>query len=94
MEIILTGSTATASEMERFGIVNKVSTTEEDVVEEALKVAEAIAAFSVPAIGLAKQAVKAGKHSIATPTPEKGTDMRSRGNNAAYRVGNRAVVVL
>jgi len=72
MEIILTGSTTTATEMERFGIVNKVSTAEEDVVEEAFKVAEAIAAFSVPAIGLAKQAVKAGKHSIATPTPGEG----------------------
>jgi enoyl-CoA hydratase len=63
MELILTGSTTTAAEMERFGIVNRVCMAEEDVVEKALKVAEAIAAFSMPAIGLAKQAVKAGKHS-------------------------------
>lgn len=63
MELVLTGLPATASEMERFGIVNKVVAADQDVVEEALKVAEVIAAFSAPAIGLAKQAVEAGKFS-------------------------------
>jgi enoyl-CoA hydratase len=94
MEMILTGSTTTAAEMERFGVVNKIYPAGEDVLEKALKVAEVIAAFSMPAIGLAKQAVKAGKHSIATPVLEKVTDMSSRGNNATYRVGDRAVAVL
>lgn len=61
MELVLTGSPTTASEMERYGIVNRVIAPESDVVEEALKVAQVVAAFSSPAIGLAKQAVKAGK---------------------------------
>ncbi|KAF2683285.1 enoyl-CoA hydratase [Lentithecium fluviatile CBS 122367] len=61
MELVLTGSPTTAGEMERFGIVNKVVAAGEDVVEEALKVARVIAAFSAPAVGLAKQAVKAAE---------------------------------
>jgi len=61
MELVLTGSPTTANEMERFGIVNKVVAADEDVVDEALRIAEKIAAFSAPAVGLAKQAVKAGK---------------------------------
>ncbi|ORY16302.1 enoyl-CoA hydratase [Clohesyomyces aquaticus] len=57
MELVLTGAQTTAAEMERFGIVNRVYPVE-DVVEEALKVAEAVASFSAPAVGLAKQAVQ------------------------------------
>ncbi|KAF2474851.1 enoyl-CoA hydratase [Lindgomyces ingoldianus] len=60
MELVLTGSQTTATEMERFGIVNKVCPGE-DVVEEALKVAETVASFSAPAVGLAKQAVQAAE---------------------------------
>jgi enoyl-CoA hydratase len=67
MELILTGSPTTASEMERFGVVTKVCPAEDDVLEEALKVAIVVAAYSAPAIGLAKQAVKAGKHLIVEP---------------------------
>ena len=61
MELILTGSPTTAAEMERLGIVNRVCSAEEDVLEEALKVAQTVASFSAPAIALGKQAVKAGK---------------------------------
>lgn len=60
MEIILTGAPTSASEMERFGIVNRVIPLDQDVLEAALKVAEVTAAFSSPAAQLAKQAVKAG----------------------------------
>lgn len=63
MELILTGSPTTAAEMERFGLVNRVCSAEQDVVEEALKVAGVVAAYSAPAIGLAKQAIRAGKQS-------------------------------
>lgn len=62
MELILTGEARTAAEMERLGVVNKVYSAEEDVLEGSIKVAELLAAFSAPAIGLAKQAVQAGKH--------------------------------
>lgn len=61
MELVLTGSPTTASAMERYGIVNRVVEVGQDVLEEALRVAQIVAAFSAPAIGLAKQAVKAGK---------------------------------
>ncbi|KAF2707166.1 enoyl-CoA hydratase [Pleomassaria siparia CBS 279.74] len=61
MELILTGSPTTADVMERFGIVNRVCLAEEDVVEEAIKIAQTIASFSTPAIGLAKQAIKAAE---------------------------------
>ncbi|KAH7132410.1 enoyl-CoA hydratase [Dendryphion nanum] len=61
MELILTGSPRTAAEMERFGIVNRVCSAEEDVLEEALKVAQVVASFSAPAIALGKQAVKAAE---------------------------------
>lgn len=61
MELILTGTSMTATELERYGIVNRVVSVEQDVVDEALKMAETVAAFSAPAIGLAKQAIRAGK---------------------------------
>lgn len=62
MQFVLTGSPATASEMERLGVVNQAVAADQDVVEEAVRVAETIAAFSAPAVGLAKQAVKAGMY--------------------------------
>ncbi|KAH7394685.1 ClpP/crotonase-like domain-containing protein [Pyrenochaeta sp. MPI-SDFR-AT-0127] len=61
MELILTGATLTAAEMERFGIVNRVILSGGDVLEETLKVAQTVASFSAPAVALAKQAVRAGK---------------------------------
>jgi enoyl-CoA hydratase len=67
MELVLTGDPRPATEMERFGLVNKVCSAEEDVLEEATKLAERVAAYSAPAIGLAKQAIKAGKHPWPVP---------------------------
>jgi enoyl-CoA hydratase len=64
MELILTGTPATAAVMERLGVVNRVMLPEEDVLEETLKMARKIASFSAPAIGLAKQAVLAGKATL------------------------------
>ncbi|KAF2255208.1 enoyl-CoA hydratase [Trematosphaeria pertusa] len=61
MELILTGTSMTATELERYGIVNRVVSVEQDVVDEALKMAETVAAFSAPAIGLAKQAIRAAE---------------------------------
>jgi enoyl-CoA hydratase/carnithine racemase len=61
MELILTGSPATAAEMERFGVVNRVMSPEQDVLEETLKVARTITSFSAGAVGLAKEAILTGK---------------------------------
>ena len=55
--------------MERVGLVNKVCNIEQDVIDEALKVAKVVAAFSQPAVGLAKQAVKAGEWHNIIPNP-------------------------
>jgi enoyl-CoA hydratase/carnithine racemase len=64
MGLILTGSPTTASEMERFGIVHLVCSAEEDVLDEALKLAATVASFSAPAVALAKQAVQTGRYPI------------------------------
>ena len=64
MELILTGASTSASEMERLGVVNRAVSSEEDVLEVAMKMARAVASFSAPAVGLAKQAVLAGEHSL------------------------------
>ncbi|RMZ74525.1 enoyl- hydratase [Pyrenophora seminiperda CCB06] len=61
MELILTGAPTSAAEMERLGVVNRVASIEEDVLEVATKMALTIASFSAPAIGLAKQAVLAAE---------------------------------
>ncbi|KAH9878604.1 hypothetical protein IAQ61_001876 [Plenodomus lingam] len=58
MEMILTGAPASANEMERLGVINRVVSATQDVVDEALQVAQKIASFSAPAIGLAKKAVE------------------------------------
>lgn len=62
MQLILTGASVPALDMERWGVVTQVVSADEDVVEEAIKLAVSIAAFSVPVVGLAKQAVKAGEY--------------------------------
>lgn len=56
--MVLTGLPVTAKEMEDRGVVNRVVSANEDVLEEALKVAQLIAARSAPALRLAKHAVK------------------------------------
>lgn len=52
------GLPVTAKEMEDRGVVNRVVPADKDAFEEALEAAHAIAARSVPALRLAKQAVK------------------------------------
>ncbi|KAF3005816.1 hypothetical protein E8E13_008088 [Curvularia kusanoi] len=64
LEMILTGLPVTAQEMERRGIVNKVMSTDQDVLEEALVTAQFIAARSAPALRLAKQVVKTAETTV------------------------------
>ncbi|PVH94971.1 ClpP/crotonase [Periconia macrospinosa] len=61
MEMILTGMPTTASDLERFGVVNRVIPLDQSVLDAAIKVAEVTAAFSAPAAQLAKQAIKAAE---------------------------------
>jgi len=59
MEFVLTGRSASGTEFERLGIVNKIFPKAE-VVPEALKLAARIASLSGPVIQTAKQAVLTG----------------------------------
>ncbi len=56
MEMILTGRMMDAEEAERAGLVSRVVPAE-DVVDEAIKVAERIADMSMPAVAMAKESV-------------------------------------
>ncbi len=56
MEMILTGRMMAAEEAERAGLVSRVVAADE-VVDEALKVAERIADMSIPVVAMAKEAV-------------------------------------
>ena len=56
MEMILTGRMMAADEAERTGLVSRVVPTE-DLLEEALKVAQSIAELSRPAVFMAKECV-------------------------------------
>jgi len=56
MEMILTGRMMDAEEAERAGLVSRVVPAE-DVVDEAIKVAERIAEMSMPAVAMAKESV-------------------------------------
>ncbi|KAK4221605.1 enoyl-CoA hydratase [Podospora fimiseda] len=61
MEFILSGDTATGQEFERLGLVSKVF-PKDQVLDQALKLAEKIAAKSAPVAQLAKQAVLAAEN--------------------------------
>jgi len=74
--MILTGLPVTADEMERRGVVNRVVSVDEDVLQEALLIAQIMAARSVPALRLGKHAVKAGKSTSSTYSE----DLQANGN--------------
>ncbi|OAL49269.1 enoyl-CoA hydratase [Pyrenochaeta sp. DS3sAY3a] len=61
MEMILTGAPATANEMQRLGVVNRIMAADQDVLQEAVKVARRLASFSAPVVGMAKHAVTAAE---------------------------------
>ena len=56
MEMVLTGRTMDAAEAERSGLVSRVVPAEE-LIEEAIKVAEGISKLSMPVTMLAKESV-------------------------------------
>ncbi|PSN65396.1 enoyl-CoA hydratase [Corynespora cassiicola Philippines] len=84
MELVLTGMPTTASYLERAGIVNRECSADEDVVDVALGVAETVAAFSAPAIGLAKQAVAAAE----TTTLNAGLDIERALYYSSFSLGD------
>jgi len=56
MDLVLTGRMMDAAEAERAGLVSRVVAAD-DLVEEAVKAAQIIASFSLPAVMMAKEAV-------------------------------------
>lgn len=70
MDMILTGTPATASQMERLGAISRVVSPDQDVLNVAIHVAQEIAAFSTPVVGLAKQAIVAGESLLDPHLPE------------------------
>ncbi|KAI7783947.1 enoylhydratase isomerase [Diaporthe eres] len=62
MELILTGESVSAAELQRLGLVNKVFPRER-VEEEAIKLARRIAALSATVVASAKQAVLTAENS-------------------------------
>ena len=56
MEMILTGSSINAEQAERWGLVSKV-VKREDCLQEAIRIAEKIAALSEPIVKMAKESV-------------------------------------
>jgi enoyl-CoA hydratase len=63
MDLVLTGRTMSAEEAERAGLVSRL-VEQDDLLDEALKAAEKIAGYSLPAVLLAKESVN-----IALETP-------------------------
>ncbi|KAL6708723.1 hypothetical protein ACN47E_002419 [Coniothyrium glycines] len=61
MEMVLTGAPVPADNVANLGVVNRVVAADEDVLEVALSVAQTIASFSAPAVGMAKQAIVAAE---------------------------------
>lgn len=64
MELILTGDSVAADELQSLGLVNKVF-AKERVEEESIKLARRIAGLSAAVVATAKQAVLTGEN----PTP-------------------------
>lgn len=64
MELVLTGSNFTAAEAAQWGLVSRVVESEQDVVEEAVKVAKKIASKGRVAVQAAKEGVNAGQCSL------------------------------
>lgn len=94
MELILTGLPVTATEMEQRGVVNRVVSSDGDVLEEALLVAKIITARSAPALRLAKHVVKTGKSALSTCSGDLQADGTSRDHNVERGVRDRAGLVL
>lgn len=67
MDMVLTGRRISAAEASAWGLVSRVTNEGESIVEEAVKVADTIAGFSVIATQAGKEAVNGGKSSQSKP---------------------------
>ena len=79
MDLILTGRMMDATEAERAGLVSRVVATAQ-LMDEAMKIAEAIAGYSLPSVLAAKEAVN---RSFETPLAE-GIRFERRAFNALF----------
>lgn len=86
--MILTGLPVTATEMQQRGIVNRVVSPDEDVLTEAVLVAQIVATRSAPALRLAKHVVNMGKSTLSKRSGVLQTDSASRNYNVERGVGD------
>ena len=85
MDLVLTGRKITGVEAGEWGLASRVTKEGENVVEEAVKVAEKIASFGAVAVQAGKEGVNGGELSIYRPvTLREKTDSSPR---AAPRTG-------
>jgi enoyl-CoA hydratase len=84
MEMILTGRTLDAKEAERCGLVSRVVTRDE-LVNEAIATAAAIASFSTPIVAMAKESVN---RALETPLAE-GLQFEARLFEATFATEDR-----
>jgi enoyl-CoA hydratase len=61
MDMVLTGRKITGKEAEQWGLVSRCVAEGEDVVNEAVKVAETVAGFGAIAVQAGKEAVNGGQ---------------------------------
>lgn len=73
MELILTGDSVAAAELQRLGLVNKVF-PKERVEEESIKLARRIAGLSAAVVATAKQAVLTGENPTRALTADELAD--------------------
>ncbi len=85
MEMILTGRMMDAEEAERANLVSRVVAAE-DVVDEAIKTAERIAAMSMPVVAMAKEAVNRASET----TLSEGVRFERRLFQASFATEDRA----
>lgn len=77
-EIAMTGRRLTAQEAQAYGLVNRISKSQDSVIEEAIQVAETIAAISPDAIIVTRAALREAWETASVERAYQITDERFR----------------
>ena len=83
MDMVLTGRRITGVEAAQWGLVSRLTKEGESVVEEAIKVADAVAGFSVIASQAGKEAVNGGESESGVTNLSPRTPSRTRSSSRA-----------